>query len=190
MKFLLFLSTRLRVFLTEVPPIILLIVAINYNHAVDTPFKLYPLMVVLSALIIFIPIYFLRGVLISYEEVRCVGFFSSKEKAIVKEDRTLVLTLLKKRRVRVELFGKNDDGDASYAWLANETPVDINLFRAKVNGGAGVVKRIFRFFEVDDEVTSDALATEKYEKELDKVKITTDVENDFKKVILYFKETL
>lgn len=190
MKFLIFLSTRLRVFLTEVPPIILLTVAICYNDAVDTPFKLYPLMVVLSALIIFIPIYFLRGVLISYEEVRCVGWFSRREKAIIKEDRTLVLTILKKRRVRIELFGKNDDGESSYAWLANETPVDINLYRSKVNGSLGVAKRILRYFEADDETIEKALQSDDFSAELEKIKVMTEIENESKKIAIYFKETL
>ena len=190
MKFLFFLSTRLRVFLTEIPPIILLMVAIIYNSAVDSPFKLYPLMVVLCALIFFIPIYFLRGVFISYEEVRCVGFFSSKEKAIIKEGRMLVLTQLSKKKVRIELFSKNNDGEASYAWLADEESVFVNVFRARVNGKEGVIKRTLRYFEIEEDVIADALEKEDFSVELDKVKVMTDVENESKKVIVYFKETL
>lgn len=190
MKFLLFLSTRLRVFLTEIPPIILFMVAIVYNGAVDTPFKLYPLMVILCALILFIPIYFLRGVFINYEEVRCVGFFSSKEKAIIKEDRTLVLTLLPKKKVRIELFSKNDDGETSYAWLSSEESVYVNVFRARVNGKSGVIRKILRYFEVDDDVITSALENEKFAAELEKVKVAAAIENESKKITVYFKETL
>ena len=190
MKFLFFLSTKLKVFLTEIPPIILLMVAIAYNGAVDSPFKLYPLMVILCALILFIPVYFLRGVLISYEEVRCVGFFSSKEKAIIKEDRTLVLTVLPKRKVRIELFAKNDDGESSYAWLANEASVFVNVFRARVNGKEGIVRRTLRYFEIDEDVISDAIENDNFSAELEKVKVMTDIENESKKVIVYFKQTL
>lgn len=190
MKFLLFLSTRLRVFLTEVPPIILLTFAIIYNGAVDNPFKLYPLMVILCALILFIPIYFLRGVFISYEEVRCVGFFSSKEKAIIKEDRMLVLTLLPKKKVRIELFSKNDDGEASYAWLENEEAVYVNIFRARVNGKSGVIKRILRYFEIDEDVITSALENENFSAKLEKVNVASGIENESKMVSVYFKETL
>ncbi len=189
MKFLLFLSTRLKVFLTEIPPIILLMVSIIYNGALDTPFKLYPLMVTLCALIIFIPIYFLRGVFISYEEVRCVGFFSSKEKAIIKEDRMLAFTLLPKRKVRIELFSKNDDGDASYTWLQNEESVFINVFRARVNGKVGVIKKALRYFEIDEETIASALEKDDFSAELEKVNVMTEIENESKKVIIYFKET-
>lgn len=190
MKFLFFLSTKLRVFLTELPPIILLAIAIIYNSAVDTPFKLYPLMVILCALILFIPIYFFRGVFINYEEVRCVGFFSSKEKAIIKDDRMLVLTPLPKKKVRIELFSKNDDGDSSYAWLESEESVFVNVFRARVNGKKNIIKKTLRYFEIPEDVIESALEKEDLSVELEKLKITTAVENDLKKVIVYFKETL
>ena len=190
MKFLFFISTRLKVFLTEIPPIILFWIAIIYNSAVDSPFKLYPLMVILCALIIFIPVYFLRGVFISYEEIRCVGFFSSKERAVIKEERMLVLTPLPKRKVRIELFSKNDDGDASYAWLANEEAVFVNVFRAKVNGKNGVVKKVLRFFETDEDIIAKALEKDDFSAELEKTNISTDIQNDEKQIILYFKETL
>ena len=189
MNFLFFLSTKLKVFLTEIPPILLLMVAIAYNGAVDTTFKLYPLMVILCALILFIPVYFLRGVFISYEEIRCVGFFSSKEKAIIKEDRTLILTPLPKRKVRIELFAKNDDGESSYAWLANEEMFFVNVFRARVNGKSGVVKKTLRYFEIGEDVISEVLENDSFSAELEKVKVMTEVENEEKKVIVYFKET-
>ena len=190
MHFLFFLSTRLKVFLTEIPPILLFAMAIIYNDSVNSPFKLYPLMVILCALILFIPVYFLRGVFINYEEVRCVGFFSSKEKAIIKEDRTLVLTLLPKRKVRIELFSKNNDGEASFAWLTKEEAVWVNVFRARVNGKEGVIKKALRYFEIDEEVITATLEKDNFSVELERVKVMTDIENESKKVTVYFKETL
>ena len=65
MKGIAFFSSRLWVYLTELPVILLLVVAVRNNDAADNVGKLYPLIILLGAVIVFIAIYFFRGVIIS-----------------------------------------------------------------------------------------------------------------------------
>ena len=149
MKKLLFLSTKPILFWVEVPPIILLIPTVIFNDSVKTLMHLYPLMIALSALVVFFAFYLFRAVSISKKEIKCIGPFSSKELAKIKEGRTLLITAVKKRRLKLELFGRNDDGEGAYEWLKNEDPSEINLFRATINGGARTAKKIIAYFEND-----------------------------------------
>ena len=51
-----FFSSRLWVYLTELPIILLLVVAVRNNAAADNVGKLYPLIILLGAAIVFIAI--------------------------------------------------------------------------------------------------------------------------------------
>ena len=139
-------------FWVEAPPIILLIPTVIFNDSVKTLMKLYPLMIALSLLIVFFAFYLFRAVSISTKEIKCIGPFSPRETAKIKTGRTLVITVVKRRRLKLELFGKNDDGEGSYVWLKNEEPYEINLFRASINGGVKTAKKITRYFK-DDKAT-------------------------------------
>ena len=149
MKKLLFLSTKPRTFWVMLPPIILLIPVIRFNNGVKTMMKLYPLMIALSGLILFFAVYLFRAVSISKKQIKCIGLFSSKEMAKIEPERTLVITVLKKRRLKLELFGKNEDTESSYAWLKNDESCEINLFRATIGGKIKTAKKIVRYFEND-----------------------------------------
>ena len=78
MKSIYILSTKLLIYLMELPLIALLILAIAYNDHADGVFKFYPMQIVSILGMIFIFLYFLRFVKISTDEVRCKGIFSSK----------------------------------------------------------------------------------------------------------------
>ena len=190
MKKLFFISTKLGIYWIEIPPIILLIPTIIYNNAVDTVFKLYPLMCALSALIVFFALYFFKAVSISYEEIRSIALFSSRDKATIKEDRSLVITLLKKKRIKVELFGKNDDGEQAYAWLRNEEPSEINLFRAKINGGARQVKKILRYFKTDEDKIDEIITNEGALFSSDEIDVSSGLKDGFREIKIYFKKTV
>ena len=82
MKKISLLSTALPMYLTELPVIYLLYVAIKYNKNVEGPFKLYPLILGLIGIAIFIFIYLFRVVVISYDTIKSIGPFSSKEKEV------------------------------------------------------------------------------------------------------------
>jgi hypothetical protein len=136
-------------FWVVLPPIILLIPTVIFNDSVKTLMHLYPLMIALAALIVFFAFYLFRAVSISKKEIKCIGPFSSKELVKIKEGRTLLITIQKKRRLKLELFGSNDDGEGSYEWLKNEEPTEINLFRATVNGGVKTAEKIIGYFKND-----------------------------------------
>ena len=88
MKSIILNCTRPWLFLTEVPPAILLLVSIAYNGYADGLLKLYPLMAAMIASMVFIFLYFFRLIIIKSDEVRQIGKFSSQEKAILKKDKT------------------------------------------------------------------------------------------------------
>ncbi len=190
MKSVFLFSTRLRVFLIELPPILLLIPSIFFNRHVDTLMKLYPLIISMSLLIIFIAIYFFRGMIINNEEVRCIGLFSSKEQAAIKKGRHLLITIIKKGRLRIELYGENTDGDSNYAWLKNEKPSEINLFRCKVNGRLGTVHRILRYFEAESDTADSLLNKDSYTEELENVIVSSYIREEGKTFKIFFKETI
>ena len=66
MKSVILLKMRLWVFLTEIPLIILLLVCKNVNEGMDELFGLWPLMIALGALIVFLAVYFFRLVSVSW----------------------------------------------------------------------------------------------------------------------------
>lgn len=150
MKGVAFFSSRLWIYLTELPVILLLVISVRHNSAAENFGKLYPLIILLSLLIVFIAIYFFRGVIISNDEIKCVGVFSSKDSAIIKKDRTLVITTMNKKRIKLELFGDGGD-DPAYEWLRDDLPSEINLFRAKAYGSTSSVKRVLFYFDVPED---------------------------------------
>ncbi len=183
-------STKLRMFLSEIPLLLLLTVAIIYNDRAEGLLKLWPLIIAVSGIIIFIFLYFFRAVAISYEEIRSVGLFSSKEMRSVEKDRTIVLTVRSKNRLRVELFGK--DEKPAFDWMkdADREPIEINLFNEKAVGSTKSVQRVLRFFGVPKEEFDEILKTDGFEKEYTLVRVTTETVNEEKKVKIRILQTV
>ena len=190
MKKLLFFSTKPFLFWVELPPAIFLVPAIIYNSSVEGLMKLYPLIFALSATIIFFALYIYKAVSISYEEIRCIGLFSSKDRAVIKQDRALVITLLKKNRIKLELFGKNNDGDSSYAWLKDDDPAEINLFREKINGSTRTAKKILRYFKVDESQIKNLFENDAFEFVSDELSVSSIMKDEIKTVRIYFNKTI
>ncbi len=190
MKSIFLFSTRFRYFLTEIPLIILLIISIKYNSSVDALMKLYPLIIVLSVIIIFIGMYFFRGVKINFEEIKCIGLFSSRESCVINAGKTLHVSILPKRKIQLELYGVNDDFE-TYAWLKNENSnTEINLFRAKALGNRGTVRKILSYFDVGSEYIEKAVTTDCFSAEYEKITLSTEIINNKKTFKIYFKETV
>lgn len=186
MKNIFLFSTRFRVFLTEIPLVFLLIISIVHNDNVDVLAKLYPLIIATSLLIVFIPFFFIRGVKISYDEVRTVGFFSTKEHCIINDSNTLRFTLLPKNRIKIELFGNSGDV-VTYEWLKDEEARDINLFRARANGKESTLIRILRYFDIPDEDIENALNNNDFQSEYEEIEFSVKTENEVKEYSVKFK---
>lgn len=143
------LCTRWYMFLLEVPLVILFWMTLRFNEYSNTALKFYPLLTVLALAIFFVFDFFFRVLCFSYDEVRMFGRFSSRDKCVLNEGKTLILTRLPKRKIKVEVFG-NDGVVAGLNWLAGTEPHDIYLFRAKTIGSDGKIAKLLRFYGVDE----------------------------------------
>ena len=151
---------------------------------------LIPLEILISAAIIFTVIFFFRAIVISFDRVRCIGLFSSRYNAFIKKDRTLVITKMPYKVLKVEIYGYNNDGDEGYAWLRNDIPTVINLFRAKTSGGTNSIIKVLRYFEVEEDVINTLITEKEFVADHEKLVASTEIENDCKLYKIFFKETL
>ena len=152
MKSLYMFSTRLRVYLIELPLLIILTIAIHFNDKSEDLLKFYPLIIVVSLGMIFILIYFFRGVSLSYEEIRTYGLFAKRDSAMITKDKVLCVTICPKKIVRLYLWG--NDGTPAFDWQKEEDVAKDGMLRqisCKVIGGKRLAKRILKFYTVDAE---------------------------------------
>ena len=120
-------------------------------------------------------IFLFRAVGLAFDEVRTIGLFSSRERVMVNEGKTLTLTLLPKKKIMIELFG-NEGVLAELNWLKKNddgTIPDINLFRAKAVGSSSTLISTLKFFGLSKE-DAEAVVNEgaKYEDEIISVTAT------------------
>ena len=190
MKKVILFCTKLRFFFVEIPPILLLLIAISYNDTVDTAIKLYPLIAVSVLFIIFVFLYFFRLIIISTEEIRSAGLFSSRDSAIINKGKALIITPLKKNKLRVVLFGKS--GIPDFSWAKNEgyENLEIDLYREVAVGGTATLKRIFKYFGVPSDEIKSILNTDFYKKEYKYFTLTASTENGVKEYRILFTETI
>ncbi len=138
--------------LTELPVILLMILAIIFNSSAGGLLKLYPLIITCGAIIVFIFIFFFRVISLSNEEIRMIGRFTSRESAIINKGKRLTLTLCKKNQLKLELF--EDDGVLpELSFLKNDPdykPQGLNLFRERAIFGRSALHRVLRYFEIGD----------------------------------------
>lgn len=154
--------TKIWFYLTELAPITLLLIALSYNDDMDEGLRLYPLIVFSIACIIFIFLYFFRLIIISKEEIRTAGLFSSRDVAVVEKDTTLKITLRAHRRIDVELFGKRKAPD--FSWSKKEdTDEQVRLFHERAVGGKMDAKRILAYFGISGEDVKSLLTLDAHE---------------------------
>ena len=191
MKFVFLFCTKLRVYLTELPVILLLAVAIHYNDGSDALFKLYPLQIFLGLVILFILVYFFRAITITYDEIRYHGLFSSRDSAVINKDKTIIITMKPARRLTVELFG-NDGQLPALDWLkdSDAPPVDIFLFRGKAVGGKRTVRSVLKYFGVPEEDILRAFEDSSYSSECEDVYLSAEKKEDIHVFKIKMKETI
>ena len=177
-------------YLTELPLVVLLIAAIIFNDNAAGIVKLYPLIIVVSAAIIYIIVFLFRMVVISTDEIRAIGLYSSRDKAIINKGKTLILTLKESGRLIVTLFG-NDGERPALDWASKEdyVPMDINLFKERVEGRARSCKRILNYFNVPKEDISDIMSLDSFEKEYDGISVRAE-SGEARTIYIKFNETL
>ena len=181
MKSVFLFRTKFRMYWVLLPLLALLLASIYYNQFADNLLKLYPIITVTICGMIFILIYFFRGIKISYDEIRDVGLFSGRDSAIINEGKTLIFKIKKRGRVDITLWG-NDGVTADLDWLKStgDAPRDISLFRGKTIGGKRAVKRVLKYFEVPDFDIVRILLNEEFEKDYSIVSVKCEAEDDCK----------
>ncbi len=185
------LSMKLWSFWVLLPIGTVLVLSIIYNDGAPGYLKLYPLMLMSAAAVIFSFIYLFRAVMISWCEIRMLGRFSSRDSAVIDEGKTLVLEIAERSRVNVRLYG-NEGYNPDIKWLTtdDETGGDICTFRAKTYEGKRGVKRILRYFGVPDTDFDEILGENDISKKYEKITVTTSVENEKKVIRIRFDETV
>lgn len=182
--------TLLRPFVVALPMAALLVASILMNDTVDTLLKLYPMIIACSLGIIFTFVYFFKAIVLSKDEIKYIGPFSSRDSAVINEGKTLILTLRKNGKLGLALYGNNGE-NASLDWLKSETAIrDIYLFKGKAIGGVGAMSRTLEFFDVPGDDIK--MITEHEEASLDyeDYSITASIVEGEKEVRLKFKKTL
>jgi len=174
MKKIFIFGTKLHMYLCELPLIAFFVLAIIFNDTTDESIGaagLYPLIFATGAGIIFMFVYLFRAVLISAESVRSVGLFSSRDRAIINKDKSLVLTIRPKHKIKIELFGKDDAPDLD--WISkDEAPRDyVNLYRDIAVGGVGTVKRVLSAFDVPKADIDEIICSESFARDYSLVSV-------------------
>lgn len=182
--------TKIWFYLSEIAPIALLLLAVSYNDNMKDGFKLYPLIFFSVACIIFIFLYFFRMIIISKEEIRSVGLFSSRDMAVIEKDTTLILTVLKNNKLRVELNGKSKMPDLSWAKKESFAPTDINLYREKAIGGKSAVNRVLKYFGISLEDAKSLLNSECFSCVYDYFEASVTTEDEIRRICIKFTKTV
>ena len=100
--------------------------------------------------------------IVSAEGVRSFGPFSSKDRAIINKDKTLVFTLRPNRRLMIELFGKDDAPELD--WISKDEGARdyANLYRDIAIGGERTICKVLSAFGVPNAEIEKAIASESF----------------------------
>ena len=176
--------TKIWFYLTEIPPIVLMIFAIIYNT--DDGIGLYPLIVFSAAVAIMIFIYFFRMIVISNEEIRSIGLFSSRDSAVIEKDTKLQITIESGGNLHVALLGKRKMPDFSWSKIEDYPSCDVNIYRERAVGGKSAVARILKYFEVSSADIDCALKSDSFEKDYDYFTFSSIQGENSKQITLSF----
>jgi hypothetical protein len=151
----------------------------------ETPGRLYPLIIFCAGTMIFIFLFFFRLISVSEDEIRSLGLFSSKDFSPIKSGQTLCLTLRKGGKIRVELFGKSDA--PGFSWMRGDyKESEVNLYREKAVGKEGALLPLLKSFGISKTEASQ-LFTEDAAYDLEKYKIESKTENGEKSIRILIK---
>ena len=190
MKKIFLFSTKFIYYWVLLPLIGIFALCLAFNNTVEHYLKLYPLIAVSLLGIVFTLVYFFRGVLISYEEIKAIGKFSSRDTAVINKGKSLILYKENRSRVKIILFG-NDGIKPELSWMKStqDAPKDISLFRAHTLGGNGTIKRVLKYFGADEGDFATIL-NEDCEIKYADVTVTSILENDVRKIYIKMDRTI
>lgn len=189
-KFTLFSHTKPLTLLNLLPSTVVAIIAIIFNGYVDTFPHLYPLIITALGITLFLAIFIFRILLVSTEELRMIGPFSSRDKALIKKDTMIKITLKRKNLVRIELFGENE-GEPIFDWMkADERGDKICILRESVVGGTKAATRLLKFFDVSAATAEKLLSEDCSEISVGTLLLSSEILNEERAVSIRFTEIL
>ena len=155
----LFLCTRLRYFLTEIPLILLLCVTIQ-NHSSSTELlQFYPLEIVTVCAIIATFLYFFRTATLTPLTVRKFGAFSERETHDLSVGETIVLLLDERGYLHITVEGEDDAPGLS--WCKSDRRHRV-LFRTRVILARQSAHAVLSLYGLSASDASAALGTQDY----------------------------
>lgn len=181
--------TKIWFYISEIPLLFLLYVACYYNFTSENPWQFIPLILILTAVIVFIGIYYFRLISVSYEMLRYHGLFSSHDSAMINKDKTLIITMKRRSYLGISLYG-NDGKPPMFEGLRDEGSIDIYLFRGRAVGGKGTAKSILRYFGIPEVDIEAAFSNETHASETDDISFTAEHTEDIREFRLKFKRTV
>ena len=190
MKKIFLFSTKFTYYWVLLPLIALLTLCIVLNDSIEHYLKLYPLIAVTVIAILFTLVYYFRGVLISYAEIREVGRFSSRDTAIINKGKTIILYSEGHSCVRVTLFG-NDGVKPELSWMKStqDAPHDISLFRSRAFGGRRTIKRVLKYFGVPEGELDTYFDTD-CERKYTNVTVSSKLDGEIRKIYIKMDKTV
>ena len=192
MKKLYLLCTKPWIYLSEIPLVVLLVLAIIFNNTVDGVWKLYPLIITTIVGILFILVYFFKVIILTTDEVEVFSVFTERDSATLNQGKTLIIGRISSQRIKVCVFG-NDGKPPEFDFIeegSDYTPIDIFLLRAKALGGVGTLVRIMGYFDIPtDEAKKLTNANGSYEDDLLSAVSSADA-GGYQEIKITFKKTI
>ncbi len=182
-------STAWWAFWVELPLIALLVWAICVNGAVEGALKLYPLILVVVVSIVFVAVFLIRLVELTYSEIKTIGRFSSRDSAIINEGKRLNLKLLERGRVSIMLIGRDDTPGIDWMTDDGRAP-ELPLFRGKVYGGKGAIKSVLKYFGIKSDDIASILSQKRFSQSYQDFSIYTEHPEDGLEVNIHFDKTI
>ena len=175
MKSIYLFTTKVRMYWVLLPMALLLTLAIIYNPYAPRWYKLYPLMALSVAGMIFVFIFYFRLIRLNFTEIKDIGRFSPRDSALINEGKVLVLRDVGHGKLRVYLYGA--DGLPELDWMRDQTtdPSVICMYRGRAVGGRRTVARVLRYFGVYASDIDGILHTDGFRAEYDCVRVSTRI---------------
>ena len=170
-------ATPIWLYLTELPIIFVLTLALIHNPSAVGMAKLYPLISLCVLALVFMNLYLFRMVRISMAEVRDIGRFSPRDNGKLAAGSSIRIIPTRHGRVKIQVYG--DAGLPELDWMRDQTtdPGVICMYRGRAEGGSRAVKKAMRYFHIPDTDIDEMLATEGFHREYGEC--TVDTLTDF-----------
>ena len=166
-------ATPLWMYLTELPIIFVLTLAIIHNPSAEGMAKLYPLIGLCVLALIFVNLYLFRMVRISMAEVRDIGRFSPRDNGKLAAGSSIRIIPTRHGRVKIQVYG--DAGLPELDWMRDQTtdPEVICMYRGRAEGGSRAVKKALKYFHIPESDIANIIDTNDFHGEYEECVIDT-----------------